>query len=187
LFHSAQNSDVFLFSSGLYADAGGINQYPAPTEKGRQLSAKLHCSYGTQKEALGRTRSKAAHPFARSKIYDLRRYTDENLWGPFHDDGSIRTDWEKVESIMVVVGFNLQLFSERCGSSQPLVWDRPFEGVTPGSYVPVARHGDWGEDDERMEEVEEALVNQPDPPLDAMDPYGVSGIWRRVSIFPPRL
>jgi hypothetical protein len=180
LFHSKQNSDVFLFSSGLYADAGGVNQFPAPTENGRQLSAKLHASYGTQKEALGRTRSRAAHPFARSKVYDLRRYTDENLWGPFQDDGSHRTDWEKVEAIMIVLGFNLQLFSERCSSSLPLVWDQPFEGIAPNSYVPVNMDGGWGEM-ELDDGVEEMLVNQPEPPLDALDPYGVSGIWRRVS------
>jgi hypothetical protein len=180
LFHSKQNSDVFLFSSGLYEDAGGVNQYPAPTENGRQLSAKLHSSYGTLKEAVGRTRSSAAHPFARSRVYDLRRYNDDNLWGPYLDDGTLRTDWEKVEAIMIVLGFNLQLFSERCSSRLPLVWDRPFEGIAPNSYVPMGKHGGLGDID--MDGVEEMLVNQPEPPLDALDPFGVSGIWRRVSI-----
>jgi hypothetical protein len=95
------------------------------------------------------------------------------------DDGSRRTDWEKVEAIMIVLGFNLQLFSERCSSSLPLVWDRPFEGISPNSYVPVTRNGCWG--GAEMDGVEEMLVNQPEPPLDALDPYGVTGIWRRAS------
>jgi hypothetical protein len=80
---------------------------------------------------------------------------------------------------MIVLGFNLQLFSERCSSSLPLVWDRPFEGIPPNSYVPVGKDGGWGVFE--MNGLEDMLVNQPEPPLDALDPYGVSGIWRRVS------
>lgn len=55
------------------------------------------------------------HPFARSRVYDLRRYRAANFWGPFMDDGSGRIDWEKVESIFIVLGYGLRMINERSG------------------------------------------------------------------------
>jgi hypothetical protein len=190
-FEDRHNDNVFLFSSNLYSVAGSEEQMPASTEEERQAAAKLHSYYGTSKEAIGRTRSRAAHPFARAKVYDLRGYTDNNLWGPFMDDGSLRTDWEKVESLMIVLGYNLQLFGERCRSpaiKSLMVWHQAFEGVTPGSYTPMSSIMDMVDKSLRMElEFLQGccMIVEPEPPLEAMDPYGVSGTWRRVSSSPP--
>lgn len=53
------------------------------------------------------------HPYARSRVYDLRRYTHANMWGPFLDDGSQAVDWEKVQAIMIVLAYNLRIYTER--------------------------------------------------------------------------
>jgi hypothetical protein len=190
LFEDRPNANVFLFSSNLYSLAGSEEQMPASTEEERQASAKLHSYYGTSKEAIGRTRSRAAHPFARAKVYDLRGYNDNNLWGPFMDDGSLRTDWEKVESLMIVLGYNLQIFGERCPSPairSLMVWHQAFEGVTPSSYTPMPRSINIVDRTLRAE-LEflhgSSMIVEPEPPLEAMDPYGISGTWRRVSLLP---
>lgn len=180
---------MFLFSSNLYHRAGSEDHQPASTGKERQATAKLHSYLGTSKEAIGRTRSHAAHPFARAKVYDLRSYTEANHWGPWMDDGSLHADWEKVEALMVVLGYNLQMFGERCpipASKSLMVWHAPFEGVTPNSYKPMPRFADISDRDLKAELTflhETSIIQEPEPPLEAMDPYGVTGTWRRVSCF----
>ncbi|KAK5076386.1 hypothetical protein LTS08_007018 [Lithohypha guttulata] len=56
------------------------------------------------------------HPYARSRLYDLRKYKLSNFWGPFMDDGSGRIDWEKVQNIYIVLGYGLRMLIERTGS-----------------------------------------------------------------------
>ena len=86
-----------------------------PTEE-RQMSAKLHCLYGAPVLNFSRLRSSRTHPFAISKVYDIREYTTRTRWGPFMDEGpgpvgsevnedgrqglpGDKVDWEKVEAI----------------------------------------------------------------------------------------
>lgn len=200
-FADVANIDVFLCSSSLFSRAGSISQIPAATEELCQTSAKLHCLYGVpvdevpaptpffewqphvQFSSPSRTRSgskpRLTHTYARSKVYDLRQYTDATLWGPFRDDGSQRVDWEKVEAIMIVLGFNLRKFTERSGGRFPLIWDEPFIGATPRSYIslPPAPAPDKELDEELLRIRELALG------LDAQDPYGVTGTWMRVVCF----
>ncbi|KAH8735958.1 hypothetical protein BGZ61DRAFT_489774 [Ilyonectria robusta] len=119
-----------------------------------QRSAKLHCLYGKPILSLGSTRASRTYPYACSKVYDLRQYTERTHWGPFLDDGSDRVDWEKVEAILIVLAKNIgtrrfvsDLFRE--------VWDSPFSGSWPGSYL-----------------------GQPSPALTSLesrDPYDVTG------------
>lgn len=58
---------------------------------------------------MGRLRSTRTYPYALSRVYDLRQYTTLNEWGPFMDDSTGRVDWEKMEAILVVMGYNLGL------------------------------------------------------------------------------
>jgi hypothetical protein len=197
-FEKASNRNVFLFSSELYGNssrgekrAGSEQMQAAGTYEGRQLSAKLHTYFGTSHEIFGRTRSTAAHPHARAKVYDLRNYNDRNYWGPYLDDGSLLPDWEKIEAIMIDLGFNMQRFID--GADDPHdgavdVYDRPFEGITPYSYKPIKEFvcpgvaammasGTW----KATHRQAKCLTKQPGIPLDSQDPYGVSGTWRRVS------
>ena len=127
--------------------------------------------------------SYSAHSCARSRVYDLRNYAEEsNKWGPFKHDGVCGVDWEKVEAIMVVLAFNMQDLYGRANNVFPTVWDRPFEGATPNSYTPVGKLEGIEALFSRTECILSPKIDvQPDPPLEAMDPYGVTGTWRRVS------
>ena len=147
----------------------------------RQLSAKLHCLYGipiqevrkqsttSQRYAL-RSDTAPIHPYARSKVYDLRQHTDGSLWGPFLDDGSQDVDWEKMEAVMLILHRNMKLFAEGHEVSEPSAIpasDEPFGGAHPYSYVP--RKAD--------------IPKQPKLPLEAQDPYNITGTWMRVVCF----
>lgn len=200
-FANTANIDALLCSSSLFARAGGENQVPAMTEELRQSSAKLHCMYGVPVDeipsrssfhilrpnvrlsplacTMPRSRPRVTHTYARAKVYDLRQYTDATLWGPFRDDGTQRVDWEKVEAIMVVLGFNLRRFTDRTDGRFPFVWNEPFAAATPNSYIshPLAPPPDEDVDDDQLKIRELALS------LDAQDPYGVTGTWMRVVCF----
>lgn len=126
-----------------------------------------------------RTGGLPAHTVARSKVYDLREYTDDTLWGPFMNDGTQNVDWEKVEAIMIVLGFNLARFNERSDNRFPMIWDRPFDGATPQSFVslpPPTRP---------TKEIDEEIskIRSLKPSIDNLDPYGVTGTWMRVVCF----
>jgi hypothetical protein len=175
--------NVFLFSSSLYEYVGSDDNIPAETEDGRQMSAQIHSLFGMSKEVLGRTRSHSAHSYARSRVYDLRNYAEKsNKWGPFKHDGICGVDWEKVEAIMVLLAHNMKLYSERSNGKFSMVWTRAFEGATPNSYTPIERHADFEVPVSMAESVSSSRIDvRLDPSLEAMDPYGVTGMWRRVN------
>jgi hypothetical protein len=108
--------------------------------------------------------------YARAVVYDLRRYTDESMWGPFKGDGSKNVDWEKLEAIMVVLGYNMRLFNRRAPHVFEPVWQKPFDRVGPYTYVSAPPRG---------------LLRESSPPgdLDIRDPYGITGEWMRVVCF----
>ncbi|EGP84676.1 uncharacterized protein MYCGRDRAFT_75577 [Zymoseptoria tritici IPO323] len=173
VFQNDANIDTFLCSSSLFARAGNDQQQPAETEEMRQASAKLHCYYGVP---IDSTRSavlkpRLTHPFARSKVYDLREYTLQTLWGPFRADGSGRVDWEKVEAIMIVLGYNLNKFAGRSEGRFQVAWNQPFDGATAGSFRSPPKEPE-------LKRVRELALG-----LDAQDPFGVSGSWMRVVCF----
>jgi hypothetical protein len=200
-FANASNVDALLCSSALFDRAGGEEHVPANTEELRQTSAKLHCMYGVPIDEIParplfriwhtdsqtssasftrvRTRPKPTHTFARSKVYDLRQYTEATLWGPFRDDGTQRVDWEKIEAIMVVLGFNLRKFTEKSDGRFPMIWDEPFVGASPNSYMTAPKvTGPTAELDLDLLKIRELALN-----LNALDPYGVTGTWMRVVCF----
>ena len=134
-------------------------RYHAQRNELHQMSAKLHCLYGKPILTAGRLRSARTYPYACSRVYDLRQYTEHTKWGPFMDDKSGLVDWEKVESVLVVLGSNIQIkkivskiFSD--------VWDNPFSVSWPRSYTGSPRA---------------SMSN-----LEMKDPYGVTGTWYRV-------
>ena len=142
------------------------------------MSAQIHSLFGVSREVLGRTRSHSAHSYARARVYDLGNYAEEsNKWGPFKHDGICGVDWEKVEAIMVVLAYNMKIFSERANGKFPMVWNRAFEGTTPNSYTSMENEVPFS----RAESIAASGIDfQLDPPLEALDPYGVTGMWRRV-------
>lgn len=157
LFSDKSTSESFLQRSSLFER---VNNEPQHTQNQsrpeHQQSAKLHCLYGKPILNVGRLRSTRTYPYACSKVYDLRQYTELTKWGPFMNDETDRVDWEKVEAILIVLGNNLS--TKRLISK--IFWDTPFSGSWPNSYVPSPK---------------------PDiTPLEAKDPYGITGTWYRV-------
>lgn len=148
--------------------------------KRQQICAKLHCLYGVpvryvQKNPTTNSRynlrynSLPIHPYVRSRVYDLRQHTDGTFWGPFIDDGSLEVDWEKLESIMIILDHNMNL-NKRDASphSDPIpAWDQAFAGAYPYSYFPKSYR----------------LPNEPMVNLESQDPYNVTGTWLRVVCF----
>lgn len=167
-FSDDANQAAFLSRSFIFERARGeAKNLSDPARQEHQMSAHLHCLYGIPLLKHGRTRSSRMYPFACSKVYDLREYTDGTLWGPFMRDGSVRVDWEKVEAILLVLRSNimtkeLDAFSSFFSHS----WNIPFAGPWEGSYIP------WPS-------VAERALSE----LERRDPYGVSGTWLRVVCF----
>ncbi|PFH59517.1 hypothetical protein XA68_12220 [Ophiocordyceps unilateralis] len=164
LFKEPSTRDAFLHRSFLFERVRGDGDalcLADPPNREHQLSAKLHCLYGRPILNLGRLRSTRTYPFAVSKVYDLRHYTTRTRWGPFLNDGSDGVDWEKVEAILIVLGYNLTL--RRVVKLFADVWDSPFSGNWPRSYV--------------------SSPGLSLRPLEASDPYGVTGTWYRVICF----
>jgi hypothetical protein len=185
LAYHEENSRVFVLSSNLfeYAKRKG-EEKPADISR---LIAHVHCLVGTCQDDFApsmRHSGIKAHSVARAKVYDLRMYTDETKWGPFLPDGSMGVDWEKVEAIMLDIAYNLQLLWDRTEAEVPRVWENPFEGVTSGSYVSKDEE-DSGMTVETpvLSDSSSVLVSQPEIPLEALDPYGITGTWRRVVCF----
>lgn len=204
-FKHTSNIDAFLCASSLFERAGNDSQTPASTAELQQQSAKLHCLFGVPIDPLPKrssltfqrpnlslspssctrmqSRTLPTHTYARAKVYDLRQYTDATLWGPFMDDGSQRVDWEKVEAIMIVLGFNLNKFSQRSDGRWPKVWDQAFVGATPNSFTShepakLAPPKESEEESEEISKIRELALS-----LNSQDPYGVTGTWMRVVCF----
>ncbi|KAG7416262.1 hypothetical protein Forpe1208_v006372 [Fusarium oxysporum f. sp. rapae] len=128
----------------------------------QQKSAHLHCLYSRPIFNIGRLRSMKTYPYACSKVYDLRQFTQNTGWGPFKDDGTFNVDWEKVEAILIVLGHNIgarrqiaRIFAE--------VWDSPFSGSFQNSFM--------------------APPPRDITSLEARDPYGVTGTWFQIVCF----
>lgn len=152
--------------SSLFERAGTDLQKPADDKESRQLSAKLHSLFGIPSSLTGR-RILSTHAHARSKVYDLRNYTDKTRWGPYREDGSMRVDWEMIECQMIILGYNAGLCCRRFQPRFSPPWSDPLQGVVP-------------ERKKIMPEYPPKLLYEPDVPLRLKDPYGVSGVWSRV-------
>lgn len=174
LFSSPQNADTFLHKSSLYGRAGTELQSQALDPETRQKSARLHCIHGIPSDTTGR-RILSTHPFARSCVYDLRNYTRRSRWGPFRNDNSMRVDWEVIESIMIVLGYNNRLCSRRYMDRFTLPWSSPFANIFQDRFVSLPST--------TSTPPAPSLVLEPSLPLELQDPYNISGIWARVVCF----
>lgn len=148
----------------------------------RQLSAKLHCLYGVSIGTVRKTYESsppryslrhdtaAIHPYARARVYDLRQHTEDGtFWGPFLDDGLQTVDWEKIEAIMISLDYSLRRSSEVHRQYEGLLdlQENPWVGATPHSFISPPQ----------------SLPMEPALPLQAQDPYNITGTWMRVVCF----
>lgn len=155
-------------------------QKPQPYD--RQLSAKLHCLYGV---SIGSVRKSCEtsppryslrndtmeiHPYARARVYDLRQHTEDGtFWGPFLDDGLQTVDWEKLEAIMIILDYNLRRSTEAHRQYEGVMelQEIPWVGATPHSFTSPSQ----------------SMPMEPALPLEAQDPYNVTGTWTRIVCF----
>ncbi|KAI1163328.1 hypothetical protein F5B18DRAFT_672310 [Nemania serpens] len=175
-FGSDSNQSAFLCRSFIYERARAefrsrdVTYWDGPPKPAHQKSAHLHCLYGVPRlqaysSTLPRDRQNLMHPFACSKVYDLRQYTEKSKWGPFMSDGTMRVDWEKVEAVMIVLGANMKYLNEQSMRMCKNFCCVPFAGTWPYSWKP--RH--VAPEMEASEQLD--------------DPYGVNGFWLRVVCF----
>jgi hypothetical protein len=115
----------------------------------------------------------------------MRNYTITNLWGPFLDDGEASVDWERMEAVMIVLGYNLKRFSENTGGRFDPVWTEPWRGANSQSFQTVAMPRDKGKGKAADEDGDEEEEEEPGPegPQVEGDPYNISGTWMRVVCF----
>lgn len=169
LFQTGANRDVFLCNSTLFERAKKPHLQTLPLSVAeRRLSAKLHCLYGVPIQAFRATRSSSTYPFACSKVYDLRNYTRNSMWGPFLDDEPGKVDWEMLEAIMIILGHNIRIFNDRTGGLLfKSVWAQPFVNAVPSSYSISPGP------------IKNATLNAGISSFE--DPYNITGTWMRVS------
>lgn len=101
--------NVLRNSLFLFADAF----WSSETSKKLQSRLRAHfylCYDETSTEEM-RKRMNAARRTSRCYVYDLRRYGEASLWGPFFptlDPEDLRVDWTHVEHIVNVVAMKLR-------------------------------------------------------------------------------
>ncbi|KAK4130000.1 hypothetical protein BT67DRAFT_430483 [Trichocladium antarcticum] len=184
----------------------GSKRQPEKVEE-YQASAQLHCLYGCSlstapvvlparlggRSAAAMRTGAGLYAVACAKVYDLREYSLETLWGPFREGGGegLRVDWEKVEAILIVLGTNIRNKGLEAWPIFGNFWGRPFAGVWEESYIPWwrGREKEKGEQ-ENGEEAEKGGKESGKKKekgekvgLERRDPYGVSGSWLRVVCF----
>ena len=163
-------------------DAKPTTASQRPQSYDKQLSAKLHCLYGVPIGTVRKScessppryplRNDTAdiHPYARSRVYDLRQHTENGtFWGPFLDDGLQTVDWEKLEAIMIILDYNLRRSVDIHRQYEDVLelQESPWVGATPHSFTSPPQ----------------SLPMEPSVPLEAQDPYNVTGTWMRVVCF----
>lgn len=72
------------------------------------LRARLHTMYGLTQRDLAHSR----RADSRAYVYDMRRYTRENRFGPFVRDGSCTVDWELMCALHHVLSMHVVDISE---------------------------------------------------------------------------
>ena len=219
MYANPQNVASYLCRSSLIPLARPDKWDPAPSPSLAQLSAHLHVLSGLELEAPTLTpddvpsqkvmqmddegvlrphSAREVHPYARSRIYDLRRYTDANMWGPFMDDGSGRVDWEKVQAIMIDLAYNERIHIERRPQRSAVLPSEEVDAVLGGMIAmsivristdvayPGANHRCFGgiaANSFMSVPIKGKITPPPHPSLDALDPYGVTGTWMRIVCF----
>jgi hypothetical protein len=183
-FEYKLNRTAFLYRSSTFDRARSYRpdrrQLRSAMEKPPidQLSAKLNCLHGAPSERTYSQEGVRVYPFAAAKVYDLRNYSQANLWGPFKDDGSLEVDWEKVEAVMIVLGHNVERKRALIPGIDWDVWTKPFHGTFPDSYLPqLSLLSDVRMFDKVKNKHIHAQISTSE------DPYGVNGYWMRIVCF----
>ena len=179
----ASDSNYNLRPTSTEAHAGSSERDEQRLQQGdRQLSAKLHCLYGMSIGTIRKAsessppRYSLRHdtadicPYARARVYDLRQHTEDGtFWGPFLDDGLQNVDWEKIEAIMIILDYNLRRSVDAHRQYEDVLelQEKPWVGAMPNSFVSQPQ----------------SMTMEPALPLEAQDPYNITGTWMRIVCF----
>lgn len=188
---------------------GRLFTAPEELRKTCQLSAQLHCLLGWDlgfedkgpEDVFGHSfknddikgyLASRMWRLASKKMYDLREYGVKytlyprkpyRYWSPFTDDGgTLRVDWETLETIMFVLGSNIRYKKLANFPFFGLTLYGPFTGCWKDSYIPWVPES---KQDGNGQAVRREDTNQVEPSddLNHLDPYSVSGTWLRVISF----
>lgn len=88
------------------------------------------------------------------------------------DDGEFKVDWEMVESLMIVLGYNSGLCCRRFQPRFSPPWVKPMQGVVPDSEIL-----------KRRRELSGGALWDEEKSLRERDPYNISGVWSRIVCF----
>ncbi|CZT08132.1 uncharacterized protein RCO7_09546 [Rhynchosporium graminicola] len=143
---------------------------------GCQASAKLNVLNGKPFLMEGDTLARTPFPCASSMVFDLRNYTEENLWGPYIDRLAT-ADWEKLEASMVVLCHHAEDINDcidRRMFPKGIMPEEGWEGAHPYSYKSVNLRGlDYDDDEEEDGQAEFRDVAE--KPSELHDPYNITG------------
>lgn len=89
-----------LLTKGALLDAPVCSGLP---HREAQLCARLHTMFGLTE--LDRTHAQRVR--SRAYVYDMRRYSADNRWGPFAQDRSGKVDWELVCALHHVMSMHI--------------------------------------------------------------------------------
>ncbi|VDB87378.1 unnamed protein product [Peniophora sp. CBMAI 1063] len=111
-----------------------------PSEEELQLRAQLHAMYGLTRNDV----TKPGRVAARARVYDFRRYSYANYFGPFRSDGSWRVDWEQVLAIHHCISVHLVDIPEEAENYRYAIFPLSMPFCQPILDAPVEQLGrDW--------------------------------------------
>ncbi|KAF8588431.1 hypothetical protein K439DRAFT_1537923 [Ramaria rubella] len=73
-----------------------------------ELLAQLHVYYGLTREEKQMPGAQVMRTASRCFVYDLRKYNEDNQWGPFLENQGGRVSWVHIDHIINVISMNLE-------------------------------------------------------------------------------
>ncbi|KAF8525198.1 hypothetical protein BU17DRAFT_41915 [Hysterangium stoloniferum] len=125
-----------------------IFKFPC-TDDTIELYAQMHVYFGLTREEKQMPGAQAMRTESRSFVYDLRKYTKSNLWGPFLRDSGARVSWVHIDHVVNVISMNLEDIVELWEQMRPptgLEATRPYsapdvEHASPKDWAGI--EGKW--------------------------------------------
>lgn len=115
-----------------------------------QLHVRLHVYYGFTNEEGQSPLSSSARLASRTFVYDLRKYTSANSWGPFQTTSTrqVCVDWTYLDHMINVVAMNLEDILDLRDELRPptgltAVTSYSAPNVDPSSYDWAGIEGKW--------------------------------------------
>ncbi|KAF9442675.1 hypothetical protein P691DRAFT_810247 [Macrolepiota fuliginosa MF-IS2] len=147
------------------------------SSKTKQLHAHLHTLYGLTRSDLGRRTRVDSRAF----VYDMRKYTAENEYGPFKAGGKL-VDWVHVQQIHHAVSMHIVWDSVQrlfAGDEEREFQYMIYPMSMPLTQTLIPRGGGEGEEEDvgRIPPVDVSSENNEESLPEGADWAAVGGIW----------